>query len=491
MRQLSLAFIYLFLTLLYGCNRVGLSDVSYPYDLQAVNHTIDSLQNIEKGWMYADKFSAPLFSEHLTTTCWVNQDGIDDRADTLLAWLGKVEAEGLKRESFLVDEIEEDLRLLRKMKPDSCDEHEFNRVLGCLEYRLTTAYLRYAYGQRYGYTRPHAIFADSVFDLRCEVPTDSFLNVAMSRAKDVDDLSEFLSEIQPNSTLHTLLSREYANANAKNDTALVSLCRINLERSRWRYNRPDEYDRFIWVNIAEFMLTATDRNRGESLTMKVCCGRTDHQTPLLTSSISRLELNPYWVIPTNIIKNELAKMHVGDSAYYARNSIIAIDKQTKEEIDPTTLSANQLKSGRYTLRQEKGEGNSLGRLVFRFPNKYSVYLHDTNSPGAFKRTRRTVSHGCVRVEKPLELALFLMGDPSDLLIDKIRIAIDKEPLSAAGRKYMENTEPEKYMSSYYYKPPIPVFLDYYTLYPDTSNVLQRHSDPYGYDPLIKRVLDRF
>lgn len=491
MRRLSTAFICLFLTLLYGCNKVGVSEVSFPYDIQAINHTIDSLQNTEKGWMYADLYSSTLFTEHLTTTTWVSPDGVDSRADTLLSWLRKAEKEGLRQESFFVKEIEEDLRLFRKMKPDSCDGHELNRVLGSLEYRLSTAYLRYAYGQRYGYTRPHVIFADSVFDLRCETPTDSFLNVAISHIEDAKNLSSFLAEIQPQNKLHSLLGKEYINALAKKDTSLATLCRINLERSRWRYNRPDECDKYIFVNIANFMLTATDRKRGESLTMKVCCGRTDHQTPLLTSNISRLELNPYWVIPTNIIKNELAKFHVGDSAYYSRNSIVAIDKETKEEIDPTILSAKQLNSGRYTLRQEKGEGNSLGRLIFRFPNKYSVYLHDTNSPGAFRRERRTVSHGCVRVEKPLELALFLMDDPSDLLIDKIRVAIDKAPLSKEGIRYKENTDPEKYMSSYYYKPVIPVFLDYYTLYPDTDNVLQSHADPYNYDPLIKKVLDKF
>lgn len=462
-----------------------------PYSTTGIWAVIDSVAEEDGGWMYADEYRDKLYTASHDSLYWISAEGVDERADVLLAYLKNIGQEGLDRKSFHYEDILEDLERARALKPDSCTEEEVSNVMGRLEYRLMTAYLRYASGQRYGYTRPKRLFGQENFDLRTEEATDSFFHVAIEQLKDDDRLEDFLDEIQPNNSLHTLLSETYTKELEAGNTDRLQLLRTNLERSRWRYRRPETTGKLIFVNLPTQQLTAINHDTGDNLSMKICFGQTDHQTPLLTSNITHIDLNPYWIIPYSIIQNELATAHVHDSAYYNRNKIVAINKQTKEQLDAASLSYDQLISGNYTLRQEKGEGNSLGRIIFRFPNKYSVFLHDTNSPRAFNRETRTVSHGCVRVQKPLDLAFFLMDEPDSLLLDKIRIAIDKAPLTEEGMLYKENTEPEKFMSRYNYKPSIPVFIDYYTLYPDSDGNLQSYPDVYGYDKKLQETLQQF
>lgn len=484
-------FLWSFLcTLFCSCLHL-LEEPTIPYSPDGIWAVVDSTAKVDKGWMYADDYRNKLYTASHDSLYWVSIDGIDGRADVLLSHLDEIEHEGLNRSSFHVDEITEDLRHARALRPDSCTEDEVSTTMGRLEYRLMTAYLRYAFGQRFGYTRPTKMFDQASFDLHPEEPTDSFFHVAIEQLKDRSSLEKFLTEIQPSNNLHTILSNEHTSRREAGKTDELKKLQINLERSRWRYPRPQTTDKHIFVNIPSQRLLAVNNETGDSLTMKICYGQTDHQTPLLTSNITHLELNPYWVIPYNIIKNETAPAHTHDSAYFSRNRIIAINNRTKEQLNAATLSYNQLISGLYTLRQEKGAGNSLGRLIFRFPNKFSVYLHDTNSPGAFNKDVRAVSHGCVRVQQPLDLAFFLMDNPTPLLIDQIRVAIDKAPLSDEGIIYKENTDPEKYLSRYNYKPSIPVFIDYFTIYPGIGGTLQSYPDIYGYDKKIQESLQRF
>lgn len=463
----------------------------------------------QTGWMYADTYTRPYYEQPTPKFLWATEHGIDDRADTLLYYIKGAEAHGLKLSSFHVEEIETELEALRAFVPDSCEEHDVTAVQGRLEYLLTEAYMRYAYGQRYGYIRPQKLFNNllpdipepgsstpagkyrKIFDIQCDTPSDSLFSVAIDRLEDTDRLSQFLQEIQPQEPLYLQLQEAYQEAMAKADKERAELCAINMERARWRYPRPSE-KKYVWVNLADFMLTAVNASTDSILTMRVCGGDQKHKTPLLRSEINRLELNPYWVIPTSIIRNELIPYHLNDTSYYTRNKIVAINNQTKEEVSPWLLSASQLKSGTYTLRQEKGQGNSLGRMIFRFPNEFAVFLHDTNTPSAFNRSVRAVSHGCIRVQHPLDLATFLMDDPDEFTIDKIRIAIGRKPLGTKGKKLLEDNPEAEGLKTYSYKPAVPVYLDYYTLYPTPRDgQLMAHPDNYGYDKEIKRILEQF
>ena len=455
-----------------------------------------------EGKMYADHYVHEYYSQRSMPLVWLTREGISSQADTLLSFLAETGDMGIASKTFHTDTLK---RLISRIRTYDYKGTNANNVLGQTEFLLTQALVRYACGQRYGFIHPRHVFNHLlpdvpasgetqktvvyrlIFDQGNEEATDSFFHHTLEQVRS-HRLGTFLREIQPDAPLYQQMQKEYVQAKSQGDTTRTRLARINMERARWRYPQPTG-NRYIWVNLAAQELTAVDTERDTMTTMRVCCGNWNHKTPLLHSAIRHVELNPYWVIPQTIVRKEILPSHTGDSAYFARNRYHAINKETKEEVNPASLSASDLRSARYTLRQERGAGNSLGRIIFRFPNNFSVYLHDTNNHSAFQRTNRAVSHGCVRVERPLDLALFFLDDPSPLFVDRIRMAIDRPPLTLEGRKYKETHPDAKPMPSFSYDRPVPVWLDYWTLYPTPKGTLQAFGDPYDYDKVIEKKLD--
>ena len=159
---------------------------------------------------------------------------------------------------------------------------------------------------------------------------------------------------------------------------------------------------------------------------------------------------------------------------------------------PEEVTVEMLKSGRYRVAQEGGEGNSMGRIVFRFPNQFSVFLHDTSSRSVFSRAVRSVSHGCVRVQKPFDLAAFLLDEPDEWLLDKLRISMDIKPETERGIKYIKNPDNKtKLVSGLKVQPRVPLLITYYTIYPNEKGVLSTYPDIYGYDDVIGAAIKPF
>ena len=505
MRRSTSALLFFFILLFTACRRAD-SFFSTPplfaFDTTVVENLIRQQAEESSIRMYADAYTRELVHTGQSFT-WISDEGVSEEADILLRHLAKVGQLGFDTASFHVNSLRQDINDLRSRATEGLTCDSVDTLMARLEFQLTHALMRYTYGQRYGFIKPEPLFNNllpddtigrtityrRIFDLPCEMPTDSFAHEALMSVRE-KRLARFLKELQPTDSLFYKLKTEYVRAKTSGDSLRARLARINMERSRWRYKRPDG-GRYVWVNLAGYELTAVDTKQDTSFTMRICGGGQKHKSPLLTSEISYMELNPYWVIPQSIVRKEIVPSHVGDSAYFARNNYHAINKETKEEVDPTLLTEQQLRSARYTLRQEKGEGNSLGRLIFRFPNRFSVYLHDTNNRGAFWRENRGVSHGCIRLERPLDLAIFLMGNGADeFTIDRIRISIDLPPLTARGKRYKE-THPDATPMGYYKFPEsTPLWIDYYTLYPDARGTLQEHPDTYHYDTEIEKYLNR-
>lgn len=228
--------------------------------------------------------------------------------------------------------------------------------------------------------------------------------------------------------------------------------------------------------------------------MRVVCGNVNTKTPQLSSNIEWMEANPQWIIPTSIIENEVAH-RAGDSAYFARNRYNIIDKSTNQTLDSRQVSRQMLLSGKYRVAQQGGAGNSLGRIVFRFKNSFSVFLHDTSNPGAFQRNARAFSHGCVRVSKPFELARFVLDNPDEWLLDRIRIAMGLTPESDQGIAWVsahpDQESHNKIIGYIPVKPRVPLYIIYYTLWPDEAGVLQTWPDIYGYDKVMWNQLKTF
>lgn len=291
--------------------------------------------------------------------------------------------------------------------------------------------------------------------------------------------------------------------------------KINLERLRW-FDYSDT-SRYILVNIPEFMLHAFEKGE-EKFEIKVCAGRRrsayvhqqlkqlkgskpknlrleDWETPVLYSQISHLVLNPTWTVPVSIMREEIASKVKRDSAYLKKANF-NVYKDGKP-YDPALVKVDELYSGKksYTIVQNPGAGNALGKIKFMFDNPFGVYLHDTPTRPPFNYANRAVSHGCVRVEKPLLLADFILTGNSDWTFDYLKIEIgynveDKTIIEEFKKKRNELRKGFSYgqTTEVKLKQKIPVFIDYYTAWVDKNGIINFRDDVYRQDELISELL---
>ena len=435
---------------------------------------------------------------------WVDKWGGDSRADTLVAILESESAEmGFRPSVFHIADIKTDLDRVRTLNFGS--DNDVTSVLARLEYNLNSAFLTYAAGQRYGFVNPIVVLnrydvreADStgrhvvyrrLFDVDIESPTDSFFHDAMAHVA-TDGLGSFLRQAEPTTELYSRLRQMLHNTNEGQRQKIL----VNMERCRWRDNlNLQAYQKYVVVNVPAFHLWAVGPD--SVMDMRVACGAVKTKTPLLSSLISYMQVNPEWMIPMSIINNDVAR-HGGDSGYFSRHRYYIADRKTGKHISPTSVSAAMLRSGNYRVVQEGGAGNSLGRIVFRFPNNFSVYLHDTSSPGVFQRDDRAVSHGCVRVQRPFDLAVFMMeADSDEWLLDKLRISMGMRPETDRGRDYLDQLPPSvktpQLVRSIRVSPRVPIIITYYTIFLTPDDSLRHYPDVYGYDNVISEMLKPF
>jgi L,D-transpeptidase YcbB len=179
--------------------------------------------------------------------------------------------------------------------------------------------------------------------------------------------------------------------------------RIAITLDKYKMLPEEMPSRYVWVNLPGYYLKFYE-NDTLQLTSKIICGKPNTRTPLLTSGISELITYPQWTIPESIIKKEILPGIKRDSAYLSKKGYSLIDSKG-DEVDPNTVEWAKYKNGiPYKVVQGSGDDNALGILKFNFPNKYAVYLHDTNQRYLFGQTKRSLSHGCVRVQEWQKLA---------------------------------------------------------------------------------------
>ncbi len=192
---------------------------------------------------------------------------------------------------------------------------------------------------------------------------------------------------------------------------LIKRILINMER--WRWLPRTMANKQVLVNIAGFQLTALEKKQ-ISTQMRVIVGKTYQKTPVFSDSIRYVVINPYWNIPDNIAINDIVPNQIADPEYIKNNNIKIFSSwnDDTQEIQPESINWGSIGKNikRYRLRQDSGPLNSLGRIKFIFPNKHHVYLHDTPSRNLFSKSQRALSHGCIRISKPEELAIFLLKD---------------------------------------------------------------------------------
>ncbi|MFZ5906373.1 MAG: L,D-transpeptidase family protein [Nitrospirota bacterium] len=250
---------------------------------------------------------------------------------------------------------------------------------------------------------------------------------------------------------------------------------LNMERLRWLSGNLGH--RYIRVNIADYTLDVVETSRN-ILHMKVVVGKPFWHTPVFSETMTYLVLNPQWNVPRSIAIDEVIPKIQTDPDYLVKENMKVIRGwgAEEEEIDPATIAWADMngETFKYRFRQEPGPRNPLGTIKFMFPNRFGVYLHDTPSKRLFLRSVRSFSHGCIRLEKPLDLAEYLMKkDPKwtrDQIVSEIRKGETREVRL-----------PE----------PVTVHILYLTAWVDEGGLLHFRDDVYGRDAELDQAMKKF
>ncbi|MBC6698804.1 L,D-transpeptidase scaffold domain-containing protein [Hymenobacter puniceus] len=286
--------------------------------------------------------------------------------------------------------------------------------LGGFELRLTDALLLYAAHLRYGRLQP---YTTSPTQLHGPIGQQSITRLTSALAA-VEFERTFL-ECQPTTRAYQALQQAW-HRTLPTDSASVTQrhpiygnaadfrrVALNLERLRWDVALPDS-EAYILVNIPTYSLQIIEQ--GQVVQMhRVVVGKPDTPTPTLDSRITVFMTAPEWRVPHSIAVREILPELQDDPGFLADNNYRLFDVRNRL-INPWRVQWGRItpQNFNFTIRQEAGRHNALGSLVFYFANHHAVYLHDTPARALFKEPRRARSHGCVRLERPLELTSYLL-----------------------------------------------------------------------------------
>jgi len=364
------------------------------------------------------------------------------------------ETHGLDPESYGVAEFE----ALRTQSQDKLRGTQFpmERVPE-MDAKMTYAYLSYA-ADLLGWTR-------SARDVHRNWLTDTKKEDLAARMADAiagNRIRESLEQLAPTHPqykgLQAALLRE-----AQAPSGRADVIRMNMER--WRWAPRDLGDRYILVNVPAYMMQVMEGNN-PALAMRVIVGGPKNQTPLFSDEMSYIVFSPYWNIPPDILKNETLPRVAKDPDFLARNNIEVVGTSGEADLDPSAVDWSDPEATRgLRFRQRPGADNALGLVKFIFPNHFNVYLHDTPGDKLFFKEKRALSHGCVRVEDPVALAKYVLGDRPEWTDVRIRNAMN------AGTEQTVKL-----------KVTLPVHIGYWTAWVEADGkTVTFTDDPYGID----------
>jgi murein L,D-transpeptidase YcbB/YkuD len=280
-----------------------------------------------------------------------------------------------------------------------------------------------------------------------------FDNRHMRKPAADDHLSELVRELQRRHGLEPTGRLNDATLAALNVSASDRAQQVaaNLERHRWLPRQLGT--RYIYVNVPSFVLTAYDSGGEKALEMKVVVGEEyeGRTTPVFSDSMEVVVFRPYWNITPKIQREEIAPKVARDPGYLARNDMEYWSDK-----------------GVTRIRQRPGEKNSLGLVKFLFPNDFNIYLHDTPAKALFQQTDRAASHGCIRLEKPAELAEWVLGWPPEKVQEWMHAERDNRGIRLSRK--------------------IPVYIVYFTVY-TRDGELYFGGDVYGRDEKLKEAVN--
>ncbi|OUS06327.1 hypothetical protein A9Q96_09740 [Rhodobacterales bacterium 52_120_T64] len=257
--------------------------------------------------------------------------------------------------------------------------------------------------------------------------------------------------------------------NAQPDERLKQVI-VNLERLRWM--NYDLGDRHVYVNIPDFRASIIDDSK-PTLSFRVVVGKNKYQTTEFSDVMTHMVINPSWNVPNSIATEEYLPQLRSDPTVLLRQNIQMMVRSSGQLIDSSRLDYAYFTEDNFPffLKQTPGSGNALGRVKFMFPNRFNIYMHDTPARSLFTKDARAFSHGCVRVQKPLEFAHALLSlqtnDPKSLF----------ESILSSGEETQINLAK-----------PVPVHIVYRTAWINRDGEAQFRHDIYGRDKLVYDAL---
>lgn len=248
----------------------------------------------------------------------------------------------------------------------------------------------------------------------------------------------------------------------------ITTIRLNLDRLKWLNERQEK--RHVIINIPDFQLYF-EEDGALIQTMRVITGTPKHPTPIFSDTVELIVLNPHWNVPKSIIQKEMIPKLLRNPNAMSRQRIEVYTGWGKDaqKVDPASVDWSQYRYSKhmpYRFAQTPGTHNALGKVKFLFPNRFSVYMHDTPTKHLFKKNKRAFSHGCIRLQKPRELLHTFTTFNSNINFEKAQ-----KTLKGKRKKYFNLKEK------------VPIDVIYLTAWVDYDGKLQFRNDVYGYDEM--------
>lgn len=376
---------------------------------------------------------------------WTDEEGLNDRGKELVELIGKAREDGLIASDYI-------RKFPKKLKAEE---------LPSVDLYLSQAFWRFGRDLYAGRTTPSVSAPDIVIS-RKKYDIKGWLDKAGRRGP-----GAVYDGLRPTHQQYIELRKRLAKTkNRKKARKII----VNMERWRWLPRKMGK--RHVLVNQAAFLMFIRNNGKIEDK-RRVVVGKPYHKTPMFSHAITYAEFNPTWTVSRSIAGEEFLPKLRRNSRYLSKRDykIYASWDKDAEELDVKKVNWSKVskKDFPYRIVQSPGKKNALGKVKFMFPNRFKIYLHDTPSKRLFKNSSRAYSHGCIRIQKPLEFALKLFK--SRLSQSKIDKLLEKEGTTKVkiGRS-------------------VPIHLTYFTLWIDEKGKMKSYRDIYKRDRLVGRIL---
>ncbi len=390
---------------------------------------------------------------------WIIPSGISHTGSLLLTRMGQVHLDGLDQSDYKLPVAE--------LKNGNFQD----------DVKISYALIRYAEQVQAGRLSPSQIV--SQFDLKPQHPDLAALLKQVSKSKNPGPI---LDKLPPPHKQYGLLKAQLALLRKSTNLPIPgavaldiplrlavksialnkqNLIIVNMERWRWIPRQLGE--RHVWVNLPSYKLHIKEDEK-ITFTTKGIVGRKDKPTPLISSKIKNIIVNPFWHIPASVVASDILPKLQANNVEYLQTQSIKVLRRGGRILDPAKIDWSKITNPRtYRFRQSPGKKNALGKLKILFPNSHSIYLHDTDEPELFKDEARAYSHGCVRLANPVGFADAIASYDDHLQ--------SQMPGTLIGPR-------ERWLK---YKASMPVHLVYFTAEIDASGKLKTYPDIYSYD----------